>query len=136
MAQDELLTLSTCILIHELEAALKHMEDYKAGLNHTFHSAVPLGDFCKLFVIPLPRDWPTWYYNKKIIAQVPETISQEHPYFSLIPEQGPFHVSLNINEDAIKSHHIQQKRASKNRKIKNLLASNFVIYTPYKQEPI
>ena len=43
---------------------------------------------------------------KKLIAQLPETISQEHPYLSLIPEQGPFHVCLNINEDVIKSHHI------------------------------
>ena len=50
-------------------------------------------------------DWPTWYYTKKIIAQLPETIFQEHPYLSLIPEQGPFHVCLNINEDVIKSHH-------------------------------
>ena len=82
------------------------MEDYKAALNHTFHSALPLHDFCKLFVIPLPGDWPTWYYTKKIIAQLPETSSQEHPYLSLIPEQGPFHVCLNINEDVIKSHHI------------------------------
>ena len=68
MVQDELDTLSTCILIDEFEAALEHMEDYKAALNHTFHSALPLHDFCKLFVIPLPGDWPTWYYTKKIIA--------------------------------------------------------------------
>ena len=65
MAQDELLTLSTCILIDEFEAALEHMEDYKATLNHTVHSAHPLHDFCKLFVIPLPGDWPSWYYTKK-----------------------------------------------------------------------
>ena len=102
MAKDELLTLSTSILIDEFKTGLKHMEDYKAALNHTFHSALPLHDFCKCFVIPLPGDWPT----KKLIAQLPETISQEHPYLSLIPEQGPFHVCLNINEDVIKSHHI------------------------------
>jgi len=66
MAKDELLTLSTCILIDEFEAGLKHMEDYKAALNHTFHSALPLHDFCKCFVIPLPGDWPTWLiYLKK-----------------------------------------------------------------------
>ena len=94
-------------LAFEFEAALKHMEDYKAALNHTFHSALPLHDFCKLFVIPLPGGWPTWYYTKKIIAQLPEPSSQEHPYFSLIPEEGPFHLCLNINEDVIKSHHIK-----------------------------
>ena len=44
---------------------------------------------------------------KKIIAQLPEPSSQEHPYFSLIPEEGPFHLCLNINEDVIKSHHIK-----------------------------
>ena len=107
MAQDELLTLSTCVLIDEFEAGLKSMEDYKAALNHTFHSALPLHDFCKLFVIPLPGGWPTWYYTKKIIAQLPEPSSQEHPYFSLIPEEGPFHLCLNINEDVIKSYHIK-----------------------------
>ena len=32
--------------------------------------------------------------------------------------------------------YIQGKPANKNLKIKNLLASNFVIYIPYKQEPI
>ena len=31
---------------------------------------------------------------------------------------------------------MQWRPASKKPKIKNLLASNFVIYTPYKQEPI
>ncbi|CAH3106993.1 unnamed protein product [Porites lobata] len=81
------------------------MEDYKAALNHTFHSALPLHDFCKLFVIPLPGGWPTWYYTKKIIAQLPEPSSQEHPYFSLIPEEGPFHLCLNINEDKVQISH-------------------------------
>ena len=102
------------------------MEDYKAALNHTLHSALPLHDFCKLFVIPLPGDWPTWYYTKKIIAQLPETSSQEHPYLSLIPEQGPFHVCLNINEDVIKSHHIVFARL-----YKEVFASDF----PLKPKP-
>ena len=48
MVKDELLTLSTCVLIDEFEAGLKQMEDYKVALNHTFNSALPLHDFCKL----------------------------------------------------------------------------------------
>ena len=42
---------------------------------------------------------------------------------------------LQIKNDVVE-HYIKRKHASKNPKIKNLLASNFVIYTPYKQEPI
>lgn len=107
MAQDELLTLSTCILIDEFEAALKHMEDYKATLNHTVHSAHPLHDFCKLFVIPLPGDWPSWYYTKKKkMLSYQKQFPKNTLILSLIPEQGPFHVCININEDVIKSHHI------------------------------
>jgi len=39
-------------------------------VNHTFHSALPLHDLCKLFVVPLPGDWPTWYYTKQKIVQL------------------------------------------------------------------
>ena len=81
MAQDELLTLSTCVLIDEFEAGLKSMEDYKAALNHTFHSALPLHDFCKLFVIPLPGGWPTWYYTKKNNCSATRTKFPRTPLF-------------------------------------------------------
>ena len=36
----------------------------------------------------------------------------------------------------VKVYQLQRKPVSKNPKIKNLLASSFVIYTLYKQEPI
>lgn len=79
------------------------MEDYKSAITHTFLSALYLQDYSKQFVMPFPGDWPTWFYTKKIIAQV--TNSSNHTYLSLIPEQGPFHVSLNVNEDVVQSHH-------------------------------
>ena len=53
----------------------------------------------------MPGDWPTWFYTKKIVAQLPPTSTINHTYLSLIPEQGPFHVSLNINEDIVQNHH-------------------------------
>lgn len=46
-----------------------------------------------------PGDWPTRFYTKKKVAQLVPTSTINCTYSSLIPEQGPFHVSLNINED-------------------------------------
>lgn len=73
------------------------MEDYKFAIQHTFQSALNLQNYSKQFVMPFPGDWPTWFYTKKLIAQ--ETNASSQTYVSLIPEQGPFHVSLNVNED-------------------------------------
>ena len=39
---------------------------------------------------------PTWFYEKKLIAQ---EINESSPLLSFIPEQGPFHVFLNLQED-------------------------------------
>ena len=57
------------------------------------------------------------------------TTQQEQKYSLLLITQR----SLRTSNMEMR---IQRKPASNNPKIKNLLASNFVIYTPYKQEPI
>lgn len=49
-------------------------------------------------LVPTPGDWPTWLYFKKLIAQ---TSSDNNIITSIIPEQGPFHVSLNLQEQII-----------------------------------
>ena len=51
-------------------------------------------------MVPSPGDWPSWYYVKKLLANAPE----ESPLLSLIPEQGPFHVTLNAHETAVDLH--------------------------------
>jgi len=53
------------------------------------------------YIVPFPGDWPTWYFTKKLIAQSP----QESIYHHIVPEQGPFHVTLNAHEDIIQIYH-------------------------------
>ena len=45
--------------------------------------------------LPLPADWPGWYYPKKLIA------SGWNPSIGIIPEQGSFHMCLNAYEDVV-----------------------------------
>lgn len=74
------------------------MEEYKKAIDHSFQCA-DLNDYVKEHILPLPGDWPTWFYTKKLIAQNQE--GNNH-YKAIIPEQGPFHVTLNAHEDIIK----------------------------------
>lgn len=102
MAHQELKTLKSCVLVDEFERSLKSKDDYRAALDHIFQTCPDLIKYLKSYVIPAPGDWPTWYYQKKIIAQED---SSNSPYLSLIPEQGPLHVSLNAQEDVIQIYH-------------------------------
>ena len=54
----------------------------------------------KHFLVPSPGDRPSWYYVKKLLVDVPT----DSPLLSLIPEQGPFHVTLNARETATELH--------------------------------
>ncbi|KAL9965000.1 hypothetical protein ACROYT_G028723 [Oculina patagonica] len=83
--QDDLETLETCMLIDEFEQDLKSMDNYKAALNHILNKYPGLEVYSKKFVVPLPADWPGWYYPKKLIA------SGWNPNINIVPEQGPFH---------------------------------------------
>lgn len=51
-------------------------------------------------LVPSPGDWSSWYYVKKLLVDVPT----DSPLLSLIPEQGPFHVTLNAHETAVELH--------------------------------
>ena len=83
------------MLIDEFQQDLKSMEDYKMALERVLNKCPELQLYSKKFVIPLPADWPGWYYPKKLIA------SGWNPNVSIIPEQGPFHVCLNAYEDVV-----------------------------------
>ena len=52
--------------------------------------------------LPTPCVWPTWYYFKKLIAQ---EVNEDSPLLSMIPEQGPFHVTLNAQENIMQIYH-------------------------------
>jgi len=102
LAHEELKALKSCVLVDEFERSFKSKDDYTAALDHIFQTCPDLIQYLKSYVIPAPGDWPTWSYQKKIIAQ--ENSSNSH-YPSLIPEQGPLHVSLNAQEDVIQIYH-------------------------------
>jgi len=89
-------------LIDETEQSLKSMEDYRKAVEHSLRVAPQLKEYLKKYLIPFPGDWPTWLYCKKIIAQ---TTNESDPMLCLIPEQGPFHVSLNLQEQIILQYH-------------------------------
>ena len=94
MAHDELSTLETCTLLDEFEQSLKSKEDYFKALQHVFALYPKFKNYSKTFLVPFPADWPGWYYPKKLIAQ-------GHDLGNMIPEQGPFHVSLNAQQDTV-----------------------------------
>lgn len=73
------------------------MEDYSTALQHILNCCPDLRTYLNNYAVPSPGDWPTWFYQKKIIAQQ----TPEHILISLMPEQGPLHVSLNSQEDVI-----------------------------------
>lgn len=84
----DLETLETCMLIDEFQQDLKSMDNYKTTLELLLNKYPELQLYSKKFVLPLPADWPGWYYPKKLIA------SGWNPSIGIIPEQGPFHVCL------------------------------------------
>lgn len=81
---------------------MKSKHDYRDALDHICQTCPDLVQYLNFYAVPAPGDWPTWYYQKKIIAQED---SSNSPYLSLIPEQGPLHVSLNAQEDIIQIYH-------------------------------
>lgn len=92
---EDLETLETCLLIDEFEQDLKSMDNYKTALEHVMNKCPQLREYSKNFILPLPADWPGWYYPKKLIE------NGWNSSISIIPEQGPFHVCLNAYEDVV-----------------------------------
>ena len=76
------------------------MDDYSSALAHEQQCSPAYGVYLNSFLVPSPGDWPSWYYVKKLIVSAPE----QSPLLSLIPEQGPFHVTLNAHETAVEMH--------------------------------
>lgn len=78
----------------EFEKPLKSKDDYLSSIQHIFTLYPNFEIYCENFVVPFPADWPGWYYSKKLIAQ-------GHDIGNIIPEQGPFHVCLNAQENTV-----------------------------------
>ena len=58
-------------------------------------------NYLSKFLLPLPGDYPTFYFIKKIIAK----LDCSDPRYSIIPIQGPLHVFLNFCEDTVTIFH-------------------------------
>ncbi|KAK2547227.1 hypothetical protein P5673_032935, partial [Acropora cervicornis] len=69
LSHDELCTLKTTILVDEFEQSLKSMKNYKSAINRPLNCCPELRQYLDKFVKPAPGDWPTWFYDKKLIAQ-------------------------------------------------------------------
>ena len=96
----EMHTIKNCILIDEWEHNLHRKKDCLSALNHEQQCCPPFTIYIKNFLVPSPGDWSSWYYVKKLLVDVPT----DSPLLSLIPEQGPFHVTLNAHETAVELH--------------------------------
>lgn len=88
------------MLVDEFEQDLHSVNNYSSALTHEQHCSPAYGNYLKNYLVPSPGDWPSWYYVKKILVSAPD----DSPLLSLIPEQGPFHVTLNAHETAVTMH--------------------------------
>ena len=95
-SQDELATLETCTLLDVFEQDLKSKENYRDAILYLFEMYPALEEYAKCYYLPLPADWPGFYYAKKLIAQ-----EKEKRIATITPEQGQFHVYLNAVEDVV-----------------------------------
>ena len=79
---------------------LHSVTDYSSALEHEQYCSPAYGNYLKKYLVPSPGDWPSWYFVKKILVNAPG----DSPLLSIIPEQGPFHVTLNAHETAVTVH--------------------------------
>ncbi|KAJ7384111.1 hypothetical protein OS493_023435 [Desmophyllum pertusum] len=100
-ARHELELLERTWLIDEFEQSLKSVQNYKSTLEHLLREAPDLVQYLQLYAAVLTGDYPTWKYNKKIVAEWDAEADPASPIPSLIPWQGPFHVSLNAAESTV-----------------------------------
>ena len=68
--REELQTLKTAWLIDEFEQSLHSKRDYTEALNHLLEVCPQITDYLAKFQLVLTGDFPTWKYNKKLIAEV------------------------------------------------------------------
>ena len=57
--------------------------------------------FRSMLFQPLPPP-PTWFYFKKLIVLA---VNEDSALLSMVPEQGPSHVTLNVQEDIMQIYH-------------------------------
>lgn len=69
-ARKEMDTLKTTYLVDEEERPLKSIQNYKDALQNTIRAQPILNQYMENFALFTTGDWPTWYFQKKLIVQV------------------------------------------------------------------
>jgi len=72
-ARRELDRLKNTLLVDEEERSLRSQQSYRDALQHMVDVVPPLQEYMQHNVLVTTGDWPTWYFQKKIIAQVVRT---------------------------------------------------------------
>eukprot|EP00118_Oscarella_pearsei_P006253 m.28392 g.28392 ORF g.28392 m.28392 type:complete len:944 (+) comp30747_c0_seq1:253-3084(+) len=96
--QRDLDCLKSSRLLDETHQGLKSMGDYRAVLGNALTTYPALKRYLSQNVIPSLGDYPTFFFQKKLVAQSsPDHLSLA----SIIPLMGPFHMYLNAMENLI-----------------------------------
>ena len=78
-------TLATSWFVDEFGETLHSKADYAAALDHLLEMCPALGDYMAQFQRVLTGEYPTWKYNKKLVAVEVKYTTQEKEILS-IPE--------------------------------------------------
>ena len=78
-------TLATSWFVDEFEETLHSKADYAAALDQLLEMCPALGDYMAQFQLVLTGEYPTWKYNKKLVAVEVKYTTQEKEILS-IPE--------------------------------------------------
>ena len=57
-------------MLDEFQQSLHSKNDYAAALEHTLGVCPELEEYMKEFQLVVTGDYPTWKYNKKLVAEV------------------------------------------------------------------
>lgn len=68
--REELQILKTSWLVNVFEQPLHSKHDYMQALKHLLATCPALSEYMEHYQLVLAGDFPTWKYNKKIIAEV------------------------------------------------------------------
>ena len=68
--REELQTLKTSWLVDVFEQPMHSKHHYNQALNHILEFCPQLSEYLNKYQLVLTGDFPTWKYNKKLIAEV------------------------------------------------------------------
>eukprot|EP00118_Oscarella_pearsei_P022184 m.253168 g.253168 ORF g.253168 m.253168 type:complete len:759 (+) comp40368_c2_seq5:2568-4844(+) len=94
-------TLRSTRLVDEHHQGLKCLKDYQMVIEKAIDTHPALKRYLESNLVPSLGDYPTYYFQKKIIAQNPN----DKMFQSILPILGPFHIYLNSVENLYSLYH-------------------------------